>query len=60
MNIEQLNDRMRAFINTDYKAYKFEERSEIIGYALINHFRHPFRTNHPFLLFIKAILFILR
>jgi hypothetical protein len=24
MNVEQLKERMRTFINTDYKAYKFE------------------------------------
>jgi hypothetical protein len=31
MNIEQLKERMRDFINTDYKAYKFEMQGEIIG-----------------------------
>ena len=41
MNVEQLKERMRAFINTDYKAYKFEEHGEIIGYALVNHIRQP-------------------
>jgi hypothetical protein len=41
MNVEQLKERMRDFINTDYKAYKFEKQSEIIGYALVNHSRQP-------------------
>ncbi|MGY4759691.1 N-acetyltransferase family protein [Paenibacillus caseinilyticus] len=41
MNLKQLKDRMRGFINTDYKAYTFEVDDEIIGYALVNHIRKP-------------------
>ncbi|WP_240422006.1 GNAT family N-acetyltransferase [Paenibacillus periandrae] len=41
MNTEQLKERMRSFINSDYKAYKFEEHGENIGYALVNHIKQP-------------------
>ncbi|WP_284646238.1 GNAT family N-acetyltransferase [Paenibacillus silviterrae] len=41
MNLEQLKDRMRGFISTDYIAYAFEVTGETIGYALVNHTRKP-------------------
>ncbi|NSW92426.1 MAG: GNAT family N-acetyltransferase [Firmicutes bacterium] len=41
MNIEQLRERMKGFIHTDYVAYLFERNSETIGYALIDHTRKP-------------------
>jgi GNAT superfamily N-acetyltransferase len=41
MNVEQLRERMKGFIHSDYKAYLFEENSKTIGYALVNHTRHP-------------------
>lgn len=40
---------MRSFINTDYKAYKFEEHGKIIGYALVNHIRQPLYLRHFFI-----------
>jgi GNAT superfamily N-acetyltransferase len=49
MNIEQLKERMRTFINTDYNAYKFELDGEIIGYALVNHIRQPLYLRHLFI-----------
>ena len=42
MNIEQLKERMRMFINTDYTAYKFEENNQVLGYALVNHTKQPY------------------
>ncbi|SFS75143.1 Acetyltransferase (GNAT) domain-containing protein [Paenibacillus sp. BC26] len=41
MNIEQLKARMKQFIETDYRAYKFVARDEGRGYALVNHSRSP-------------------
>ena len=41
MNVEQLRERMKGFIHTDYKAYIFEDGSRTIGYALIDHSRKP-------------------
>ncbi|MFD0711605.1 GNAT family N-acetyltransferase [Paenibacillus sp. GCM10027626] len=48
MNIEQLKERMRSFIDTDYKAYIFGRDCEIIGYALVDHTRHPLYLRHFF------------
>ena len=31
MNLDQLKERMKTFINTDYTAYKFEENGQIVG-----------------------------
>lgn len=41
MNVEQLRERMKGFIHTDYKAYIFEDGSRTIGYALVDHSRKP-------------------
>jgi len=41
MTLEQLKVRMAGFINTDYKAYLFNENNELKGYALVNHGREP-------------------
>lgn len=41
MNADQLRVRMRDFIHTDYKAYKFVEQDAVVGYALVNHQQHP-------------------
>ncbi|MFC5406578.1 GNAT family N-acetyltransferase [Cohnella soli] len=41
MDVEQLRERMRGFINTDYRAYAFEISGETIGYALVNHTSKP-------------------
>ncbi|MFM9329342.1 GNAT family N-acetyltransferase [Paenibacillus mesotrionivorans] len=41
MNLDELKDRMKTFLRTDYKAYFFKEREEIKGYALVNHNRQP-------------------
>ncbi|WP_042166693.1 GNAT family N-acetyltransferase [Paenibacillus gorillae] len=49
MDFEQLKERMRAFINTDYDAYKFEHGGEIVGYALVNHIRQPLYLRHFFI-----------
>jgi predicted acetyltransferase len=49
MNVEQLKERMRVFMSTDYKAYKFKDLSEIIGYALVNHSRQPLYLRHFFI-----------
>lgn len=41
MNIDQLKERMKTFINADYTAYKFEENSQVVGYALVDHTKQP-------------------
>lgn len=41
MSVEQLRERMKKFINSDYKTYLFEENSKTIGYALVDHTRQP-------------------
>ncbi|GFN33499.1 hypothetical protein [Paenibacillus xylaniclasticus] len=41
MDIEQLRERMKAFIHTDYTAYQFIENGQVVGYALINHTKQP-------------------
>ena len=41
MNLEQLRERMQGFIHSDYRAYLFENGSETIGYALVDHTRKP-------------------
>lgn len=49
MDMKQLKERMRVFINTDYNAYMFERDSEIVGYALVNHTRQPVYLRHFFI-----------
>jgi L-amino acid N-acyltransferase YncA len=41
MNLEQLKARMSSFIRSEYKAYIFESKGEVVGYALINHQSDP-------------------
>ena len=41
MDMEQLKERMRLFINTDYKAYLFKNNEAVIGYALANTAKEP-------------------
>jgi GNAT superfamily N-acetyltransferase len=49
MDVEQLKNRMKNFIETDYIAYKFVENDEIKGYALVNHKRDPLYLRHFFI-----------
>ena len=57
MNLCELQDRMKSFLETDYCAYFFMEDNSIIGYALVNTRAEPlylrqffiarnFRRNH--------------
>lgn len=41
MNINELENRMKGFLETDYSAYFFIEDSQIIGYALIRNTSNP-------------------
>lgn len=41
MNVEQLRERMKGFIHTNYTAYLFEENAKTMGYALVDHTRKP-------------------
>lgn len=41
MNINELESRMKGFLETDYSAYYFIEDSQIIGYALIRNTSNP-------------------
>ena len=41
MNVEQLRERMREFLRTDYAAYLFREGEAVRGYALVDHRRSP-------------------
>ena len=41
MNIKQLRDRMEGFLRTDYNAYIFKSKNDIIGYALVNKMQSP-------------------
>ncbi|WP_143044350.1 GNAT family N-acetyltransferase [Paenibacillus sp. CF384] len=49
MDIEQLKARMKHFIETDYRAYKFVVSDEVRGYALVNHSRSPLYLRHFFI-----------
>lgn len=49
MNVEQLRERMKGFINTDYEAYLFEKGPKTIGYALVNHTKKPLYLRHFFI-----------
>ncbi len=49
MNVEQLRERMKGFIHSDYKAYLFEKGSQTIGYALVDHVKKPFYVRHFFI-----------
>ena len=41
MNINELEKRMKEFLETDYSAYFFIEDSQIVGYALIRNTDNP-------------------
>lgn len=41
MNINELEKRMKEFLETDYSAYFFIEDSRIVGYALIRNTDNP-------------------
>lgn len=41
LSIEQLRIRMAGFIESDYKAYMFEDNDKVKGYALVDHSRKP-------------------
>ena len=41
MSVEELADRMRRFLSSDYNAYYFVEDEITIGYALIKHTSSP-------------------
>ncbi|NLG88824.1 MAG: GNAT family N-acetyltransferase [Clostridiaceae bacterium] len=49
MNVEQLRERMKGFIHSNYKAYLFEDNSKTIGYALVDHSRKPLYIRHFFI-----------
>lgn len=41
MNLRELEDRMKEFLETDYSAYFFIEENQVIGYALIRNTDNP-------------------
>ena len=41
MGVEQLKERMRLFINSDYNAYLFKNDETVVGYALIDITKEP-------------------
>lgn len=41
MNIEELQNRMRDFLDGDYSAYFFMKDDIVIGYALVRHTSNP-------------------
>lgn len=49
MDLNQLKERMKAFIHTSYKAYLFEQNGDVKGYALIDHIRQPLYLRHFFI-----------
>jgi len=50
MNVQELKERMRGFLRSDYKAYLFKDQQEVIkGYALVNHARNPLYLRHFFI-----------
>ncbi len=46
---KQLRARMLEFIESDYKAYVFEDSGEVKGYALVNHKSMPLYLRHFFI-----------
>jgi len=49
MNVPELKERMRRFLNTHYKAYLFKAGDEVKGYALVDHARNPLYLRHFFI-----------
>jgi len=41
LNMQQLEERMKEFISSEYRAFIFYENKKIIGYALCNMFKKP-------------------
>ena len=41
MNLKELEERMKNFIQSDYKAYLFYDEKNVYGYALINFKKDP-------------------
>ncbi len=46
MNVAQLRDRMKGFIDSNYDAYLFMKDSEVVGYALVDMSREPLYIRH--------------
>ena len=42
MSVEELEQRMLGFLNSEYKAYLFMEDKTVLGYALVRHTSTPF------------------
>ncbi|MBO9608838.1 MAG: GNAT family N-acetyltransferase [Paenibacillaceae bacterium] len=49
MNVEQLAARMKAWIDSEYRAYLFETGGQVVGYALIRHTKQPLYLRHFFI-----------
>lgn len=49
MNVDELKERMRQFLNTHYKAYLFKAGDDVKGYALVDHSRDPLYLRHFFI-----------
>lgn len=49
MNVEQLAERMRGFLNTTYSAWLFTAGGDVKGYALVDHARQPLYLRHFFI-----------
>jgi predicted acetyltransferase len=49
MNMDQLKDRMKGFIDTCYNAYLFLRDEIIVGYALVDMKREPLYIRHFFI-----------
>lgn len=49
MNLVELKERMKSFIESDYNAYFFVVSDEIVGYALINLGKDPYYLRHFFI-----------
>lgn len=41
MNIDQLKERMRGFLETDYNAYLFKRHNTVVGYTLVKKSQAP-------------------
>lgn len=41
MNIDQLKERMRGFLETDYNAYLFKKQNTVVGYSLVKKSQAP-------------------
>ncbi len=49
MNISQLEERMKGFLEGEYDAYFFIEKDTIVGYALVRHTSDPFYLRQFFI-----------